>query len=534
MERTRYWIWPLLLALLLPLLLGALPPQPPQAPPLPNETGGTGSPAIALLAPTDNAYLKENDVLFTFNVSVGSLERCTLLLAKSGTEHALRNFTDFSALPLSWSERNLADGSYAWSVSCTKTGSGSIESGSRSFTIDTAKPVLVAAATARQGGFLGLNGSHYLPGTVQANLSNGSAVVDQWTVDVLDDGTFAASEPVGYWLPPGEYAVTTSQEGYADAKRSQTFTLEALIAGMTTDSDVYFPGETVTITLDGFRAYSSVRLTVEKPGAGTYEKILSTDRDGSSSFAYALTGTRPTGSYALFAQDTQYGTLNATASFSLQQQDSTDDDWDKDGVKNAVDNCPVKANPDQKDTDGDGHGDACDATPNGGSSGIADYDKDGVADSVDNCPTVPNPDQADTDGDGIGDACDTHDDSNTTSPPNLPGVQSPAPTGGFPLLLVVILAVLLLVLGTAGYLVYDGKLVLTDLGGSLRALFQPEAKPPGTDASFSGPDMQEELRHFVFSERSRGYDDLTIRNALIQRGWGEKEVDALFERIYAE
>jgi hypothetical protein len=82
-------------------------------------------------------------------------------------------------------------------------------------------------------------------------------------------------------------------------------------------------------------------------------------------------------------------------------------DSDGDGVPDSADNCPTRANPDQKNTDGDAAGDACDT----------DADNDGVLDKDaafnplpppqgDNCPLVANPGQADMDGDGIGDACD--------------------------------------------------------------------------------------------------------------------------------
>lgn len=81
------------------------------------------------------------------------------------------------------------------------------------------------------------------------------------------------------------------------------------------------------------------------------------------------------------------------------------DDGDGDGVKDAADNCPALANPDQANADGDADGDACDL----------DDDNDAAADDADcrpldpavnpTAPDAPGGDFADTNCDGIdGDA----------------------------------------------------------------------------------------------------------------------------------
>lgn len=84
-------------------------------------------------------------------------------------------------------------------------------------------------------------------------------------------------------------------------------------------------------------------------------------------------------------------------------------DTDTDGMPDVHDNCVSIANPDQRDVDGNGQGDACD-----------DFDRDGIMAMHDNCSNLPNTTQIDTDGDGMGDACDTRENRLTERSPWVP------------------------------------------------------------------------------------------------------------------
>ncbi|MCB1647708.1 MAG: thrombospondin type 3 repeat-containing protein, partial [Pseudomonadales bacterium] len=81
-------------------------------------------------------------------------------------------------------------------------------------------------------------------------------------------------------------------------------------------------------------------------------------------------------------------------------------DLDGDTVPDGSDNCPLNANVDQADSDGDYFGDACDALPADAGEWLDD-DGDGIGNNADNCDGVVNNNQSDLDGDGTGDSCDS-------------------------------------------------------------------------------------------------------------------------------
>jgi hypothetical protein len=68
--------------------------------------------------------------------------------------------------------------------------------------------------------------------------------------------------------------------------------------------------------------------------------------------------------------------------------DAPPPDMDGDGVPDALDNCPMTANADQRDHDVDGRGDVCDLCPHIAEAADVDGDGDGVGDACDPRPTM--------------------------------------------------------------------------------------------------------------------------------------------------
>lgn len=99
------------------------------------------------------------------------------------------------------------------------------------------------------------------------------------------------------------------------------------------------------------------------------------------------------------------------------------DDSDRDGVDEALDNCPAASNPGQADDDGDGTGNACDSTPHG------DADRDGYSPPADCDESASNVNPGATETyNEVDDDCDGATDEGfaTTSAPTIRRANSGA------------------------------------------------------------------------------------------------------------
>jgi hypothetical protein len=164
---------------------------------------------------------------------------------------------------------------------------------------------------------------------------------------------------------------------------------EVLIVGLA--------GHTVCFTTDGSTpAYSGGSCS-----GGTTARLAATNRIplrcGADTTADAIQGIK----LAFDWPGTEGPTVQTVAGNFVLDCTQPEPDTDGDGIPNSMDNCPMHANRDQADANGNSIGDVCEAM------GAPDADGDGRPDSADNCPRVWNVNQADDDRDGVGNVCDT-------------------------------------------------------------------------------------------------------------------------------
>lgn len=204
-----------------------------------------------------------------------------------------------------------------------------------------------------------------------------------------------------------------------------------------------------TICSDGYRSFNTdntngipgylMGLVIDPLGNGIGGVTVETSLESTSTFSngsYQMS--HPSGTFTVTVTAAGYQTESLPGVEILPTSYTNRDfvmysenDSDKDGYADDVDNCPVIYNPYQADSDEDGTGDECDGCPDDPykteqglcGCGIADIDsdEDGTLDCNDNCPYDPNKitpgqcgcgfDDIDSDGDGTADCIDNDYDN---------------------------------------------------------------------------------------------------------------------------
>jgi FG-GAP-like repeat/Bacterial Ig-like domain/Dockerin type I domain/Beta-propeller repeat len=165
-----------------------------------------------------------------------------------------------------------------------------------------------------------------------------------------------------------------------------------------------YPNSICTFDIDA-DGYLDLTLTYD---GSTSVAMAINDGDGTFTFTTPVySGTLP---YDMMAADfNNDGAIDLAFASSLSEDVSVirhlKYDEDSDGIPTVVDNCPLIANPEQEDADGDDIGDVCDDCTD---TDDDTYGNPNYAENTcppDNCPTIFNDDQIDSDFDGVGDAC---------------------------------------------------------------------------------------------------------------------------------
>ncbi len=273
-------------------------------------------------------------------------------------------------------------------------------------------------------------------------------------------------------------------------------------------------GQGFSLVGTGFPSSESIGVTLAG-GGGALSNTTASDASGGFVLPYAGLGA---GSYAITAWDLRDDTLRASVTFSVTAP-----------YVPPVQQPGGQGGPLQAPVIGQGN-------PRADAPGSEQ--QQGVQTGVRGAPDAGPQPTPQAQGNGTSDAQDP---------------QQPSSGGGhFPSWILWLLTPLLVVGGALGWLAHNGALDFTSMKGLLGSIrdlreggmprlkkqFQQpgvtegSALQSGMGRSGAGASPNSTLRSFIARERSKGFDDLTIRNALLRKGWDKEDVDSVFDDIY--
>lgn len=452
----------------------AVPPPPPPPSTVPIGEGFT----ITLTSPLNATSITAGNISFVFiPVTTKAVSSCQLILNSNPSTY----LTPITPNSTNTIITNLAQGVYAWAITCY-AGTTTADSETRTLTVTlTSQPVVNLVAPLNNSSHnVGQINFSFLPQlntTITSCSLNLNGVVADTDIEVSDGVLNIINISI---TAPGNYSWNVSCSTGNSTVSSQTRVLKIINQTQPPSNVTYNPilsvlnneyetGESASITGSGFRPSSSLSFVVRTDTKALLSTTITTDSEGKFTYEYIIPDDVE-GLIYLRAVDSQMVNILAETSFKVV----------------AVSDVPVTGGPPEEEI-------------------------------PENIPREKEPDlESPTE--------EIEEKKNTLST----------------ILLFLILLILITSLIFLGYLYFEHKLDLSSFSGftqSISSVFKKkrEISPPIIEPPINLKSEEKEnivIKNFILSQREKGFDDLTIRDALVKKGWPEYSVDNVFEELY--
>ncbi len=466
---------------------------------------------ITILSPTEPVKPTFN---VTYKQTTGATLSCT---AKVGTITRANASTPTNVVTTA-RYTNMGAKNYTVNVTCSNATWTGFRL--RNITVDNTtfgglsiKPLAVYA-----GDSVKINGSLSEQSDIEIEVVSPTGSKNTTTITSKDTGAFLYTYTVSMTARSGVYRVTAT-DTLDDTTKNGTFTVLSRVPTLSVVGNAT-QGKNVTIVGTNFLRNDNTSLTLTGTANGNVVSYVITDDAGSFEYVFEdLSAKR----YVLIAKSVEFPSNTATLSFNVS-------------LPKILPTTPPDTVPDVPPIDTPG------TNGNGGS-----------------VPLGPDPTQTQ----GSGQSVNTLPESSVEQPSSVKDPTNTqdgvAPTsGGMSWWLIILMAVV--VFGAlVGYLAYNGTLDFSSVDALKESIgnvfsgnmssnhntgFAPNVVGQAGNSFGSTGNVYHdnatvssnnvELRSFIDGERSRGFDDLTIRGALIAKGWEKADVDKTFEEIYTQ